>query len=57
MKTEVKPVAENEVELAVEVPRDDVEAKIERTISRLARERPQEVALLVRAWMREENPN
>ena len=38
MKTEVKPVAENEVELAVEVPRDDVEAKIERTISRLARE-------------------
>ena len=38
MKTDVKPVAENEVELAVEVPRDDVEAKIERTISRLARE-------------------
>ncbi len=38
MKTEVKPVAENEVELAVEVPRDDVEAKVERTISRLARE-------------------
>jgi trigger factor len=38
VKTEVKPVAENEVELAVEVPRDDVEAKIERTISRLARE-------------------
>ena len=38
MKTDVKPVAENEVELAVEVPRDDVEAKVERTISRLARE-------------------
>ena len=38
MKTEVKPVAENEVELAVEVPRDDVEAKVERTIKRLARE-------------------
>jgi trigger factor len=38
VKTEVKPVAENEVELAVEVPRDDVEAKVERTISRLARE-------------------
>ena len=38
MKTEVKPVAENEVELAVEVARDDVEAKIERTITRLARE-------------------
>jgi len=38
VKTEVKPVAENEVELAVEVPRDDVEAKVERTISRLQRE-------------------
>jgi trigger factor len=38
VKTEVKPVAENEVELAVEVPRDDVEAKVERTISRLSRE-------------------
>ncbi len=38
MKTEVKPVAENEVELAVEVPRDDVEAKVERTMSRLQRE-------------------
>ena len=38
MKTEVKPVAENEVELAVEVPRDDVESKIERTITRLSRE-------------------
>jgi len=38
VKTEVKPVAENEVELAVEVPRGDVEAKVERTISRLQRE-------------------
>ena len=38
MKTEVKPVAENEVELAVEVARDDVEAKVERTITRLSRE-------------------
>jgi trigger factor len=38
VKTEVKPVAENEIELAVEVPRDDVEAKVERTISRLQRE-------------------
>ncbi len=38
MKTEVKPVAENEIELAVEVPRDELEAKIERTISKLSRE-------------------
>ncbi len=38
MKTEVKPVAENEVELAVEVARDDVESKIERTIIRLSKE-------------------
>jgi trigger factor len=38
VKTEVKPVAENEVELAVEVARDDVEAKVERTIATLGRE-------------------
>ncbi|HVP39537.1 MAG TPA: flagellar basal-body MS-ring/collar protein FliF [Candidatus Saccharimonadales bacterium] len=31
--------------------------RMEERISRLARERPQEVALLVRSWMREENPN
>jgi flagellar M-ring protein FliF len=31
--------------------------RMEERISRLARERPQEVALLVRAWMREENPD
>jgi flagellar M-ring protein FliF len=31
--------------------------RVEERISRLARERPQEVALLVRTWMREENPN
>ena len=38
MKTEVKPVAENEVELAVEVPTTDVQAKFEKTLSKLARE-------------------
>lgn len=38
MKTEVKPVAENEVVLEVEVPQDDVRAKVETTIKRLSRE-------------------
>jgi len=38
VKTEVKPVAENEVELAVEVPTDDVKAKFEKTLAKLARE-------------------
>ncbi|MBI5837328.1 MAG: flagellar M-ring protein FliF [Candidatus Eisenbacteria bacterium] len=31
--------------------------RMEERMARLARERPQEVATLVRAWMREENPN
>ncbi len=35
MKTEVKPGAENEVVLAVEVPADDVKRLYERTLSRL----------------------
>jgi trigger factor len=38
VKTEVKTVAENEVELAVEVPQADVQAMIERTIRRLNQE-------------------
>ena len=38
MKTEVKPVAENEVELAVEVPTNDVQAKFDKTLAKLARE-------------------
>ncbi len=35
MKTEVKPGAENEVVLTVEVPEDDVKRRYERTLSRL----------------------
>lgn len=38
MKTEVKPVAENEVLLAVEVPQDEVQRRYEQTLTRLARE-------------------
>ena len=38
MKTEVKPVAENEVLLEIEVPADDVRAKVATTIKRLSRE-------------------
>jgi trigger factor len=38
VKTEVKPVAENEVVLEVEVPRDDIRDKVEKTIGRLSRE-------------------
>jgi len=38
VKTEVKPVAENEVELAVEVPTNDVRDKFEKTLRKLARE-------------------
>jgi len=36
--TEVKPVAENEVLLEIEVPADDVRAKVATTIKRLSRE-------------------
>ena len=38
MKTEVKPLAENEVVLEVEVPQDDIRAKVEKTLARLTRE-------------------
>ncbi|HJW75687.1 MAG TPA: trigger factor, partial [Thermoleophilia bacterium] len=38
MKTEVKPLAENEVVLEVEVPPDDIRDKVEKTITRLSRE-------------------
>lgn len=38
MKTEVKPLAENEVVLEVEVPQDDIRDKVEQTIRRLSRE-------------------
>ena len=36
MKTEIKSAADNEVVLAIEVPHDDVTARIERTTGRLA---------------------
>jgi trigger factor len=38
VKTEITPVAENEILLAVEVPQGDVQAGIESTIKRLGRE-------------------
>jgi trigger factor len=38
VKTEVKPVAENEVVLEVEVPQDDIKDKVEKTNKRLSRE-------------------
>lgn len=38
MKTEVKPLTENEVVLEVEVPQDDIRDKVEKTIRRLSRE-------------------
>jgi trigger factor len=38
VKTEVKPLAENEVVLEVEVPPDDIRDKVEKTITRLSRE-------------------
>ena len=38
VKTEVKPVAENEVLLAVEIPPDEVQHRYEQTLARLARE-------------------
>lgn len=38
MKTEVKPAGENEVILEIEVPRDDVRQRYERTLTRVARE-------------------
>jgi trigger factor len=38
VKTEVKPLAENEVVLEVEVPQDDIRDKVEKTLSRLSRE-------------------
>ena len=46
-----------EVRGEAEDPTQVQRRRIEERISRLARERPQEVALLVRTWMREENPN
>jgi trigger factor len=38
VKTEVKPLAENEVVLEVQVPRDDIRDKVEATLKRLSRE-------------------
>ena len=38
MKTEVQPVAENEVMVSVEVPQDEVDRRYERTLTRVARE-------------------
>jgi trigger factor len=38
VKTEVKPAGENEVVLEIEVPRDDVRQRYERTLTRVARE-------------------
>jgi flagellar M-ring protein FliF len=53
-----RPVeAEEEPSGAVKDAAQVQRRRMEERISRLARERPQEVALLVRTWMREENPN
>jgi flagellar M-ring protein FliF len=49
--------AADEVGAAVQDGAQLQRRRMEERISRLARERPQEVALLVRTWMREENPN
>jgi len=38
VKTEVQPVAENEVMVSVEVPQDEVDRRYERTLTRVARE-------------------
>ena len=38
MKTEIKPVAENEVLLQVEVPQEEVQRRYEQTLRRLAQE-------------------
>ena len=44
-----------EVTGELETPEQVARRRMEERVARLARERPQEVALLVRAWMREEN--
>jgi trigger factor len=38
VNTQVKPVAENQVELEVEVPQDEVDRQFDRTLTRVARE-------------------
>lgn len=38
MKTEVKPVAENQVQLEIEVPGDEVQRRYDQTLTRIARE-------------------
>ena len=45
----------DEIRSELESPEQLARRRMEERVARLARERPQEVALLVRAWMREEN--